>query len=852
MNRSLRFNLWSRIMMTGTLLMTAFASLKAQRVPVLSQIDLPHAYYYRELYLPQLTAGPSSVDWLPDGSGIIFSMGGSLWRHAIGSVVAEQLTDGDGYDHQPDVSPDGRQVIFTRYTGQAMELQLLDLASRQVSLLTSGKAVNLEPRWSPDGGSVVYVSTAGSRHFLLYRAKISKGVLGEITCLTPDHKSEVKRYYYSSWDHAINPVFTPDGKSVVFVSNKEIAHGTGDLVRMDLTTLQTVNLHHEETNWRARPDVSPDGTRIVYSSYSGRNHHQLWLLPTGGGFPFALTYGEYDNFSPRWSPDGRSIAFISNRDGVTAIWIAGVMDGKQQQLKFNEFRYLKPRQELTVVVNNERGEVIPARVSVVDARGKFHSPAGVRIHADDASYPAQYKFEHHYFHTTGQSALKVPQERLVVTVSHGPFYALSKVNVDATKPLTEPVKVTLEPFNLPNGFSKGISGDLHVHMNYGGHYLNKPSDLLQQAAAEDVNLVFNLIVNKEQRVPDVQYFGSGDVRSTDGKAVVLHSQEFHTSFWGHMGLLNLSANLILPDYAGYPQTAAESLYPDNTFIAEEARKQGGLAGYVHPFEVSEVMPQPAPALVNELPVSAALGLVDYYELIGFADHRASEKVWHQLLNCGLRIPAGAGTDLMANYASLRGPLGLNRVVARMEGLVDKEAFLRKVKDGASYVTNGPVIGLMADGKQSGETLVLGQGGGTISYQAFLRSQVPLDFFEVLWNGEVVARHTLIDTKKFADVTGKLKVKGPGWLLLRAGSTAAHPDLPDLYPFASTNPIWVETPEGSAFRSKEAAAWFLPWLGQIDAAVKAFKAFRTEQEREIILERISTARGFYQGIINQKK
>ncbi|MFM7195108.1 MAG: hypothetical protein ACKOYP_10075, partial [Bacteroidota bacterium] len=175
-----------------------------------------------------------------------------------------------------------------------------------------------------------------------------------------------------------------------------------------------------------------------------------------------------------------------------------------------------------------------------------------------------------------------------------------------------------------------------------------------------------------------------------------------------------------------------------------------------------------------------------------------------------------------------------------------------VKAGESYVTNGPLIGLVADGKQSGETLTLGQGGGTISYQAFLRSQVPLEFFEVIWNGEVVARHTLLDTKKFADVTGKLKVKGPGWLLLRAGSTTAHPDLPDLYPFASTNPIWVETPEGSAYRSKEAATWFLPWINQIEAAVKGFKAFRTEQERSAILEQVGSARNFYQGIINQKK
>ena len=43
---------------------------------------------------------------------------------------------------------------------------------------------------------------------------------------------------------------------------------------------------------------------------------------------------------------------------------------------------------------------------------------------------------------------------------------------------------------------------------------------------------------------------------------------------------------------------------------------------------------------------------------------ATAKVWYQLLNCGFRLPAGAGTDAMANFASLRGPVGMNRVFVK--------------------------------------------------------------------------------------------------------------------------------------------------------------------------------------------
>src|SRR6267154_790320 len=112
------------------------ATLLAQREPVLKQIDLPHPYYYREMYLPQLTSGPSWVTWSPDSKEVIYSMAGSLWRQKIDSTEAVQLTDGSGYDYQPDWSPDGKSVVFVSYQKDAMELWLLDLASGQTRQLT--------------------------------------------------------------------------------------------------------------------------------------------------------------------------------------------------------------------------------------------------------------------------------------------------------------------------------------------------------------------------------------------------------------------------------------------------------------------------------------------------------------------------------------------------------------------------------------------------------------------------------------------------------------------------------------------------------------------------------------------
>jgi TolB protein len=52
-------------------LLALATSASAQRAPVLRQIKVPHSYYFREMYLPQVTSGPSAVAWSPDGTELI-------------------------------------------------------------------------------------------------------------------------------------------------------------------------------------------------------------------------------------------------------------------------------------------------------------------------------------------------------------------------------------------------------------------------------------------------------------------------------------------------------------------------------------------------------------------------------------------------------------------------------------------------------------------------------------------------------------------------------------------------------------------------------------------------------------
>ena len=183
--------------------------------------------------------------------------------------------------------------------------------------------------------------------------------------------------------------------------------------------------------------------------------------------------------------------------------------------------------------------------------------------------------------------------------------------------------IQLRP-NIPYEPAEWISGDVHVHMNYAGTYRNTPAHLIEQASSENLAMIENLVVNKEQRFPDIAAFSPKMDPVSTLDHLLLHGQEFHPSYWGHLGLLGLKNNLILPGYAGYPNTAASSLYPANLNVADMAHAQGALVGYVHPLE-SVPDPSKDDPLTYELPADVDLHLSLYRSFFDRHD-RSSELI----------------------------------------------------------------------------------------------------------------------------------------------------------------------------------------------------------------------------------
>jgi hypothetical protein len=279
-------------------------------------------------------------------------------------------------------------------------------------------------------------------------------------------------------------------------------------------------------------------------------------------------------------------------------------------------------------------------------------------------------------------------------------------------------------------------------------------------------------------------------------------------------------------------------------VFDMARAQGAVTGYVHPYDAYPDPRDTSRALTHALPVDLALGKVDYYEAVGFVDDLlATAAVWYRLLNCGFRLAAGAGTDAMANYASLRGPVGTNRVYVRSGAPLEHRRWLSALKEGRSFATNGPLLGMTVEGTGLGGEVSLPAGGREVAVNVTLRSNVPVDHLELVLNGRVVRELPLQD-RRSATATVRLPVDRSGWLLLRArGDQAAYPTL-DTCPYGTTSPIYL-TVGGLPARSPEDARYFMAWIDRMRAAVEAHRDWNTEAERRETLDMLARARGEYE-------
>ena len=204
-------------------------------------------------------------------------------------------------------SPRDFSIAYTSYKAGYPDLfRVFPFERRPEQTLAAFIGINSSPAWSPDGQSLaVTLSKDGNPE--IYVLTLATGTLRRLT-------------RHAGID--TEPTWSPTGRQIAFVSNR---NGSPHIFVMDAEGANVRQLTFGSTH--TQPRWSPKGDLIVFTAREG--NHDVWAVATDGSNPRRLTAGPGDNQGPAWAPDGRHLAFQSNRLGSWQIF-AMLADGSQQ------------------------------------------------------------------------------------------------------------------------------------------------------------------------------------------------------------------------------------------------------------------------------------------------------------------------------------------------------------------------------------------------------------------------------------------------------------------------------------------------------------------------------------------
>jgi len=789
-----------------------------------------------------LAMGASDASWSPDGKEVAFSMFGSIWRMSAGGGIARQITAGTGYDAGAAWSPDGRSIAFIRGShpirgiqlGTQGELMTADAGTGDVKLLSAGTQFTGTPAWIPDSKAVVANRVEGNDIYLSevqVNGSGARRINGQLYSRVTTQMQRGNGWFYYWYPVAVGP-----WGELAFGGDRD---GTGQLWRMPLTDglvlTQKLTNYPEKSQAEVQDVAWENRDSIVYSANlnNDRTNYDLWRWQKGK--VKRITTSIHDEFSPRISPDGATILFVSNYLGNLDLFTTTPDVSEAKHLRIGPLQFRRSTAHLRVRVEDEGGNPIAARVSVRAADGKHYAPAGalMRYHAGMGNSAG-------FFHAqSGEFALDVPAGSVRISAYHGLEYEPAVIEAEAGKD-GAPIKVTVKRQLHWQG-NGWWSGEDHIHANYAGPYYLRPADAMAMAEAEDLNISNLLAANAEgERVYDREFFEGRPNQLSKSQYILYWNEEFRNRIvYGHMVLLNLT-RLIDPVYTSFAGTPHPWDYPSNTMVASEARRAKAVVGYVHPIVGQTRDPFDFTVSAKELPVTAALGFVDLIDVYPWGP--VALEIWYDLLNCGLRIAPGAGTDTFANWRSINQVPGASRVYVKVPGDLSYPEWITGLRKGRSFVTNGPLLELTVNGKTPGETVSSADRLLQLNITARAESRVPLERLELVLNGKVV-RSFAVNTASRASFEVTLPVMESGWMALRAAGIADPAQL-GAPAQAHTAAIYVEVNGKPMKPMPEPATKFVQWIDRLTQLVEMRNNFEKPEQKEQVLQLLRRGREFY--------
>jgi len=266
-------------------------------------------------------AWDESFDWSPDGKYLVYvdKQTGTLFLVAADNPDDKRrLTISTGQaDLSPRFSPDGKTVAFLRQVGAlARDVFLVRLGGGEPKRLTFDNVIIRGLDWTPDGAYIVFSSDRFSGSGRLWKVSASGGQpeplpVGQGGAYFPSLSRDGQRLAYTQADTNTNiwryEVPRPTGRSAP--PTKLIASAGGNI----------------------DPQYSPDGKRIVFvSDRSGSR--EIWVCDSDGSNPRPLTsFGGPHVGVPLWSPDGREIVFygtLADREGRAGMYVVSEEGGQ--------------------------------------------------------------------------------------------------------------------------------------------------------------------------------------------------------------------------------------------------------------------------------------------------------------------------------------------------------------------------------------------------------------------------------------------------------------------------------------------------------------------------------------------
>ncbi|MGI8480555.1 MAG: hypothetical protein ACR2MF_00560, partial [Chthoniobacterales bacterium] len=270
--------------------------------------------------------------WSPDGKEVLLATESviqpstrptksQLWTINVSNGDRHLITEGDAL--QPNWSPHGHRIAYwSRSQGEQGDVWTISADGSNAVRVTSEAAMDWNPIWSPDG-KYLYFCSDRSGNMNLWRVPVEEKtgkLLGEAEAVTSGGGTSSQHIS-----------FAQDGRRIAYVTQEEIKNLRK--VTFDPSTEKILGEPVPITRGSLQgvfPDPSPDGEWLAY--YSLGKQQAIFIIRTDGADMRQLTDDAFKDREPHWSPNGKRIAFTSDRSGSSQIWAVNRDGSGLQQL----------------------------------------------------------------------------------------------------------------------------------------------------------------------------------------------------------------------------------------------------------------------------------------------------------------------------------------------------------------------------------------------------------------------------------------------------------------------------------------------------------------------------------------